>query len=213
MTVKEIAEKVEEMIQDKNRMLNTPGAGSEIQRAAWKYARENLEYVLNLLRKAEEPRDGEISTSETKIPAISYTGLCQAKKKGCRDGAWFVGETATIDEKVFILVGTPEIADGKIGEWMEVERNTVQRFAGKEDVSGRPLFEGDVIGTEASKIVRMEICYGRYGAFCPNDREYMENIGFFVVSNTTGDAMPLGPTENYAHWLGNIVDNPELRVI
>ena len=66
MTVKEIAEKVEEMIQDKNRMLNTPGAGSEIQRAAWKYARENLEYVLNLLRKAEKPRDGEISTVRRK---------------------------------------------------------------------------------------------------------------------------------------------------
>lgn len=43
--------------------------------------------------------------------------------------------------------------------------------------------------------------------------EYMETVGFYVVSNTTDDAMPLGPTKEYALLLGNVVDNPEVKVV
>lgn len=59
----------------------------------------------------------------------------------------------------------------------------------------------------------MEICYGKYAAYCPNDEEYMETVGFYMVSNTTDDAMPLGPTKEYALLLGNVVDNPEIKVV
>lgn len=73
--------------------------------------------------------------------------------------------------------------------------------------------EGDVIYNPEHKTVRREICYGKYAAYCPNDQEYMETVGFYVVSNTTDDAMPLGPTKEYALLLGNVVDNPEVKVV
>ena len=53
-------------------------------------------------------------------------------------------------------------------------------------------------------------------AFCPGDKEYMENVGFFVISKDAEDLygvsepMPLGSTEDYAVLVGNIFDNPEL---
>lgn len=212
MTVKEVTEKVEKMIQEKSYYLNSNKNGSEVQRKAWEYARENLVYVLNLLRKVPEAQNGEISTSEEKEATQGCTGICRAKRKGARNKVWYIGEVVTFNGRAFILVEDPEFADGKIRGWMEAEPETVQRYTGKMDDAGNRLFEGDVLGT-MSQVVRMEICYGRYGAFCPHDREYMENIGFFVVSNTTEDAMPLGPTENYAHLLGNVIDNPALRVI
>ena len=46
-----------------------------------------------------------------------------------------------------------------------------------------------------------------------DDKEYMETVGFYVVSNTTDDAMPLGSTKEYALLLGNVVDNPEIKVV
>ena len=69
-------------------------------------------------------------------------------------------------------------------------------------MTGERLFEGDVIYNPEHRTVRMEICYGKYAAYCPNDKEYMETVGFYMVSNTTDDAMPLGPTKEYALLLG-----------
>lgn len=96
---------------------------------------------------------------------------------------------------------------------MEVIPETIQRFACVEDMTGERLFEGDVIYNPEHRTVRMEICYGKYAAYCPNDEEYMETVGFYMVSNTTDDAMPLGPTKEYALLLGNVVDNPEIKVV
>lgn len=96
---------------------------------------------------------------------------------------------------------------------MEVIPETIQRFACVEDMTGERLFEGDVIYNPEHRTVRMEICYGKYAAYCPNDKEYMETVGFYMVSNTTDDAMPLGPTKEYALLLGNVVDNPEIKVV
>lgn len=90
---------------------------------------------------------------------------------------------------------------------------TIQRFACVEDMTGERLFEGDVIYNPEHRTVRMEICYGKYAAYCPNDKEYMETVGFYMVSNTTDDTMPLGPTKEYALLLGNVVDNPEIKVV
>ena len=65
-------------------------------------------------------------------------------------------------------------------------------------------------------LFRSEICYGKYMAFCPADKEMMENVGFFAVSRDTAELygidthMPLGMTEDYAILVGNIFDNPEL---
>lgn len=148
------------------------------------------------------------------LKAQGIQGTCRGKKKDDPEKAWYIGEVISNGERAFMLWKEDiRMESGTIGGWIELDPDTVQRFTGKQDSEGLMLFEGDVIGTEASRFVNMEICYGRYGAFCPNDQQFMENIGFFVVSNTTDDAMPLGPTEDYAHLIGNIVDNPELAVV
>ena len=100
-------------------------------------------------------------------------------------------------------------------KWIEVEPETVTRCCDKHDVPGSVLFEGDVFRNPDNLL--FEICYGKYMAFCPGDREWMENVGFFAVSmdadNLYGvkEPMPLGMTEEYAFLVGNIFDNPELR--
>lgn len=100
-------------------------------------------------------------------------------------------------------------------EWIEVEPETVTRCCDKHDIPGNVLFEGDVFRNPDNLL--FEICYGKYMAFCPGDKEWMENVGFFAVSmeasNLYGvkEPMPLGMTEEYAFLVGNIFDNPELR--
>lgn len=217
MTFKEFEEKISRMYYDRNYWINSRSYKSEAQLEAWKYSLEILDLVRKMLRTVSFPENGEISTSEQEKAAQGCTGLCRAKKKDDPDSAWYVGEAVVLDDRAFVLVDDEirmqEDGTAKIGKWIEADPETVQRYTGKEDTQGNKLFEGDVIQSLISKTVKMEICYGRYGAYCPYDREYMENIGFFVVANTTDDAMPLGPTENYALLLGNVVDNPEIKVV
>lgn len=99
--------------------------------------------------------------------------------------------------------------------WIEVIPGTVTRCTEKHDVAGNVLFEGDVYRNPDNLV--FEICYGKYQAYCPADKCYMENVGFFVISDDTKSfykveaPMPLGSTEDYAFLMGNIFDNPELR--
>lgn len=99
-------------------------------------------------------------------------------------------------------------------KWIEVVPETVTRCCDKCDVIGNVLFEGDVI--QNSQDFLFEICYGRYLMYCPADDEFMENVGFFTVSigvqnmRDIKEPMPLGPTEDYGHLVGNIFDNPAL---
>lgn len=143
-------------------------------------------------------------------------GICRAKKKSAEPtDIWYVGEVITSKNNTYLIMqdSVAVMIDGEgtiTNKVVEVAPETVQRYTGLTDARGKRLFEGDVIGTTTNQTVRMEICYGKYGAFCPNDQEYMQSIGFFVVSNMTDYAMPLGKTDEYAHLLGNIVDNPDL---
>lgn len=103
----------------------------------------------------------------------------------------------------------------KFPEWIEVIPETVTRCTDKHDIPGNVLFEGDVYRNPDNLV--FEICYGKYQAYCPADKCYMENVGFFAISDDTKELynveapMPLGSTEDYAYLLGNIFDNPELR--
>lgn len=98
--------------------------------------------------------------------------------------------------------------------WVELEPYTVTRCTGKTDVNGNVLFEGDLIYNQNYAI--FEICYGTYQAYCPAERNYVENVGFFVISSSMKDEegrkipMPLGSTENYAQLIGNIFDTKQL---
>lgn len=150
------------------------------------------------------------------------SGICRAKILGDRYGRWHIGNIISSDKHCYMLqeIEDEGAAKDKFGNsiiwkftFAEVEPDTVQRFACAEDMTGEKLFEGDVIQNPEHETVRMEICYGKYAAFCPNDQEYMENVGFFLVPSTTGDALPLGATNRYARLLGNVIDRPDLKVV
>ena len=144
------------------------------------------------------------------------SGICRAKLMGSMTGAWHIGNVVCVENgRSFILMQDDfSEKNGYLNlRAMEVIPETIQRFTCMEDMTGERLFEGDVIYNPEHRTVRMEICYGKYAAYCPNDQDYMENVGFYVVSNTTEDAMPLGSTNEYALLLGNVIDNPEIKVV
>ena len=100
-------------------------------------------------------------------------------------------------------------------EWIEVIPETVTRCTDKHDIPGNVLFEGDVYRNPDNLL--FEVCYGKYQTYCPADKRYMENVGFFAISRDVKEIygidapMPLGSTEDYAYLVGNIFDSPELR--
>lgn len=88
----------------------------------------------------------------------------------------------------------------------------LMRSTGKEDISGKVVYEGDFIeshqGTQVLDIL-MLIKYGTYEAYCPADECYMDNVGFYVVA-AHYPQMPLGSLNDYAKVIGNIYENPEM---
>lgn len=91
-----------------------------------------------------------------------------------------------------------------------IDKNTVGICCGKRDKTGTDIFEGDVL--ENDKGQRFEVRYGTYIMYCPADNCMMENVGFYTVAEGIYEDMPLGPTEEYAKVIGNIHDNPDLKV-
>lgn len=81
----------------------------------------------------------------------------------------------------------------------------------KQDISGADVYEGDFIeshlGGEILDI-RMLVKYGAYEAYCPADKCYMENVGFYVEA-AGYPQMPLGPLQDYAKTIGNIYKNAD----
>lgn len=87
----------------------------------------------------------------------------------------------------------------------------LMKNTGKQDISGRFVFEGDFIEShQGTKIldILMLVKYGTYEAYCPNDDAYMDNVGFYVEA-VGHPQMPVGPLEDYAKVIGNICENPE----
>ena len=93
------------------------------------------------------------------------------------------------------------------------DTHILQRSTEKNDISGKEIFEGDIIESHVTGgrilALNMIVQYGTYRAWCPIDKEYMTNVGFYVSVPGLPD-MPLGPTEDYAKVIGNIFENPEL---
>lgn len=101
-----------------------------------------------------------------------------------------------------------------IKEWLEIAINalTGRRSTGKKDISGQEVFEGDIIESHLGGQIladNMIIKYGVYQAYCPEDKCYMDSIGFYVTGKNLPD-MPVGPLEDYAKVIGNVSENPEL---
>lgn len=91
---------------------------------------------------------------------------------------------------------------------MEVK---LMRSTEKHDISGKVVYEGDFIeshqGIQVLDIL-MLVKYGTYEMYCPNDKEYMDNVGFYVEA-VDCPKMPLGPLEEYAKVIGNVYENAE----
>lgn len=91
----------------------------------------------------------------------------------------------------------------------------LMKNTGKQDISGRNVYEGDIIESHQNGLILdivMIIKYGTYDAYCPADDCYMDNVGFYVEA-VGYPQMPLGPVENYARVVGNIFENPDLLEI
>lgn len=85
----------------------------------------------------------------------------------------------------------------------------LMRYTGKHDAKGNEVYEGDVI--ENPYGVKMEIRYGVYQGYCPADRCFMDSVGFYAVGEGLPE-MPIGCLEDYAVVVGNVWENPELKV-
>ncbi|MBS6954274.1 MAG: hypothetical protein KH230_13735 [Enterocloster asparagiformis] len=93
-----------------------------------------------------------------------------------------------------------------------LDMNTLGESTGKYDISGKEIFEGDIIESHlGGKILadNMVVRYGTYQAHCPVDRQDMDSVGFYIAASGLPD-MPVGPMEDYAKVIGNIHENPDL---
>ena len=106
---------------------------------------------------------------------------------------------------VDLSLGTPI---GKIQ--VEIEPSTICMFTGKEYMDCDKAFEGDILESQSCGVV-MVIRYGTYKAYCPEDKCFMDNVGFYAEAAGL-QQMPIGDLREYALRIGNIFDNPELLI-
>lgn len=104
----------------------------------------------------------------------------------------------------------PAIYVPKKGVYFIDNTKTVSMWSGKRDKKGKPIYPGDVLRNDKGQL--FEVRFGEFTMYCPVDNMMMENVGFYVVSEGYYEDMPLGPTEDYATIVGNIFNNPELKV-
>lgn len=104
----------------------------------------------------------------------------------------------------------PAIYVEKKGIYFIKNPETVGLYTGKKDKNKKEIYPGDVL--ENDEGVRFEVRFGKYTMYCPIDNCMMENVGFYTVAEGFYEDMPLGPTEKYATKIGNIFQNPELKV-
>lgn len=131
------------------------------------------------------------------------------KAKQTENGRWIEGYL--MDEN---RINRPYLDTGsRLYEEFEVMPETICRCTGREDISGQKIYQNDIIKSHLPDgripALNMVVKYGTYEAYCPEDAEYMDSVGFYVSAEGYSD-MPLGPTEEYAKVIGNIFDSPEL---
>ena len=83
--------------------------------------------------------------------------------------------------------------------WYDIASGSVGVSTEKTDMQGKEVFQGDIILSYSTDI-DMEIKYGCYQSYCPEDKCVMNNIGFYAVGETD---MPIGPLDEYAIVIAN----------
>lgn len=148
------------------------------------------------------------------------------KAKRIHDGKWVEGHYYKMSETTYAFAEDYErnpvpvhhyILFEQMTDWglpnrmmqVEVDPATICQYTGKHDMSGKAVWEGDVI--ENPDGVRMEIRYGLYDAYCPVDRCCMDSVGFYAVGEGLPE-MPIGCLEDYAMVVGNVWEDPTLKI-
>ena len=110
-------------------------------------------------------------------------------------------------------MGRPDLTtliEPKKGGYIIDDLNTIGLCSFKKDKKGKMIYSGDVLQNDNG--LNFEVRFGQYAMYCPVDDCMMENVGFYLVAKGYYEDMPLGPTEKYATIIGNIHDNPELKI-
>lgn len=143
--------------------------------------------------------------------AVNRELLFKAK---CKDnGKWVIGSYAYIfaPDKECLVIGIHKENHWIIeenGNICIVDPSTICRCTGKEYMNGEAVYEGDIFESQACGL-KMILKYGTYQAYCPEDKEYMDNVGFYAEAEGYAP-MPIGDLSDYALKVGNIFDNPDL---
>lgn len=141
------------------------------------------------------------------------------KAKRTDNGEWVKGYL--MDENYINVPFNDNDACGRFDDPVEIDPETVCRCTGKEYIDGEIAYEGDIyknlsifsfrsypFGIPGCGVIFV-LKYGTYEAYCPADRCYMDNVGFYAEA-TGYPQMPIGNLKEYGLKIGNIFDNPEL---
>lgn len=130
--------------------------------------------------------------------------LCKAKRVDNRE--WVKGlPSYDINGNITELEIYKGFADCEI---VEIDPSTICKCTGKEYMDGEIAYEGDIYENPECGIIFV-LKYGTYEAYCPADRCYMDNVGFYAEA-AGYPQMPIGDLKDYGLKRGNIFDNPEL---
>lgn len=130
-----------------------------------------------------------------KMTGVKEIYIYKAKRKVGDD--WIVGFPLIIDDEWYIR------KENDLRSY-KIDVTTLCRCTGKRDVHKELLFEHDYIESMNNGLI-MEICYGEYQAYCPEDRTWLQAIGFYAKAENYRD-MPVGDLPEYALKLRNRFD-------
>lgn len=159
-----------------------------------------IEFTIIVISDIKEMKSSNIVDNNTGTLQLihKYRGLGL-------DGIWHSGELRILSEYKSMTIFVPDDSD-----YFLVKKETLSLCSGERDKKGVEIYQGDVLENGAG--LRFEVRYGTFAMYCPVDDCMMESVGFYTVADGYYEDMPLGPTEDYATIIGNIHDNPELKV-
>lgn len=84
--------------------------------------------------------------------------------------------------------------------WYDIAMDSIGVSTEMKDMQNKEVFQGDIILSGRTDI-EMEIKYGFYQAFCPEDGCVMDNVGFYAIGKKS--SQPIGQLDDYALVIAN----------